>query len=200
MSEVKVERACVLDPRASTSKVSSSAASARPSRSRAGCYSAETAHFEVIAPHESGARPPFPCTRLPQLVFQSLAFKSVLPDVLFMDATVFDEHRHVCWATSVVVSSWGSPASPHQSPFSEHRFVHVDFDREHDCKGEAVRWFCAAEQGSAHLVVQLEYGETSDVGGPPPLPRAQQRVVAPGATLLGCMVGLEICHSRAVVS
>lgn len=123
-------------------------------------YAAEVAHFEVLAPHASGSRPPFPCLRPPQIAFQTSAFSSVLHDALFVDATVFDEHGRIFWAASAAVGLQ-SDAPPHESQFAAMRFNELDFDREDRVEGggAAVRWICLAERGAAQLMVQLEYGE-----------------------------------------
>ncbi|CAE8693511.1 unnamed protein product, partial [Polarella glacialis] len=147
-------------------------------------HSAQVANFEVLAPHASGSQPPFPCLRQPQLAFQTLAFRSILPDVFFLDATVFDEHGHVFWATSAAVSMVGD-ANPHESDLAQQRFVEVDFDRDSsihaggtDKAETAVRWVCLADRGAAQLVVQLEFGGRWSGGagsageeGQRPLPR-----------------------------
>eukprot|EP00929_Paragymnodinium_shiwhaense_P034859 TRINITY_DN18915_c0_g3_i1.p1 TRINITY_DN18915_c0_g3~~TRINITY_DN18915_c0_g3_i1.p1 ORF type:complete len:715 (+),score=138.03 TRINITY_DN18915_c0_g3_i1:103-2247(+) len=122
----------------------------------AGAYEAKVAHIDVLPPHKSGSAPPFPCTRPPQIVFQTLAFKSTLSDVIFLDATVFDEHGRVCWATSAA-AQLQSKAPPHEELLSALRYAALDFDREDAAEEGATRWLSVADRGAAHLIVQLEY-------------------------------------------
>ncbi|CAJ1443019.1 unnamed protein product [Effrenium voratum] len=117
---------------------------------------AEVGHFEVLAPHYSGAQPPFPCLRQPQIAFQTAAFKSILLDHTFMDVTAFDEHGHVFWFASAACQL--SDVCPHESSMLQDRFVQVDFDRGGASSGQEVRWLCLADRGAAQLLLQLEYG------------------------------------------
>lgn len=153
--KVQVHGECAVDQRGASS---SSAAGGSPGRVED--HLADVAHFEVLAPHASGSLPPFPCSREPQLVFQTLAFRSTLSDLVFVDATVLDEHGRIMWAVSAPVAL-RVDVPPQDSAFAAHRFAAVDFDRDSDLQraGESsVRWLCLAERGTAQLVVQLEYG------------------------------------------
>lgn len=185
IGKARARRMCTLE-----SRVGSESGLRRTDSSAADFYEVAVANFEVLAPHDSGARPPFPCVRQPQLVFQSLAFKSILQDVFVLDATVFDEHGHVCWATSVVTSCQSGGSSPYESLLAARRFVNVDFDREDSGKGEAVRWCCVVERGSAHLVVQMEYSIVSARNGDAqPLPRLNTISWHPELTFLDAWWG-----------
>eukprot|EP00445_Apocalathium_hangoei_P073332 CAMPEP_0204168480 /NCGR_PEP_ID=MMETSP0361-20130328/40754_1 /ASSEMBLY_ACC=CAM_ASM_000343 /TAXON_ID=268821 /ORGANISM="Scrippsiella Hangoei, Strain SHTV-5" /LENGTH=593 /DNA_ID=CAMNT_0051125941 /DNA_START=6 /DNA_END=1784 /DNA_ORIENTATION=- len=193
----RVHRTCVLDQRAADEKRPQAGAAARAGAASGEFYEAKVANFEVLAPHESGGRPPFPCVRPPQLVFQSLAFKSCLPDTLFVDATVFDEHGHICWATSMAVSCQSGGASPHESLLAARRFAAVDFDREHEGQGDAVRWLCVAEHGAAQLVVQLEYGHLTTPGDDRQLPRLNAISWHPELSFLDAWWGSKYASSAA---
>eukprot|EP00434_Breviolum_minutum_P000703 symbB.v1.2.000618.t1/scaffold26.1/size418576/33 len=124
-------------------------------------YQAEVCHFEVLAPHDSGVQPPFPCLRIPQITFQTAAFKSILQDHAFMDVTVFDEHGHIFWAVSAVCQA--SRVCPHESSIMRERHVQVDFDRG-GVASAAPQWICLVDRGAAQVLVQLEY----DPGQPRP--------------------------------
>eukprot|EP00927_Polykrikos_kofoidii_P029655 TRINITY_DN25616_c0_g2_i1.p1 TRINITY_DN25616_c0_g2~~TRINITY_DN25616_c0_g2_i1.p1 ORF type:complete len:627 (-),score=88.00 TRINITY_DN25616_c0_g2_i1:60-1679(-) len=141
-------------------------------------FAAAVAHFEVLAPHKSGSQPPFPCLRSPQLAFQTMAFKSVFPDLVLVDATVFDEHGRVFWAISSA-AILQSDAPPHESHFAAKRFASIDFDREKPEDGSPVRWICLADRGAAHLVVQLEYSGRLDGEEERPLPRLNSITLHP---------------------
>eukprot|EP00404_Azadinium_spinosum_P017691 CAMPEP_0180510130 /NCGR_PEP_ID=MMETSP1036_2-20121128/50110_1 /TAXON_ID=632150 /ORGANISM="Azadinium spinosum, Strain 3D9" /LENGTH=496 /DNA_ID=CAMNT_0022520621 /DNA_START=36 /DNA_END=1522 /DNA_ORIENTATION=+ len=165
--DVQVSAACVVDQtgRPCQSAAATTHGTALPARgsakSKSGDYAASVAHFEVLAPHASGSQPPFPCVRSPQLVFQSLAFRSTLREACFLDATVFDEHGHIFWATSAAVRlETGSP--PHESRLTRRHLTDViDFDRAGEVEsGQAsgeMRWACLADRGAAQLLIQLEY-------------------------------------------
>lgn len=158
------------------------AAVAAGRRVEAGAHCAAMAHLEVLPPHESGSRPPFPCVRPLELVFQSLAFKSVFHDTCFADATVIDEQGHIIWATSAAVALQ-SAAPPHEAVLTAQRFAEIDFDRDAAFDmgfdsprrngrgrhrrggGPPVRWLCLADRGAAQLVVQLEYASGGGEGG-----------------------------------
>lgn len=161
---VSILRSSVLDRSAPEG---GDARSKAPSTSPSKTYEAKVANFEVIAPHESGSQIPFPCLRLPQLAFQTMAFKSVLPDIVFMDVTVFDEHSRVFWGASALIKFEGG-ASPHTSALAARRFAEVDFDREAAAAGAGPRWGCLAEHGAAQLVVQLESGRSTTGEEAPP--------------------------------
>ncbi|CAL1138754.1 unnamed protein product [Cladocopium goreaui] len=159
-----------------------SAASARPvSRHQRSdkAYHEEVCHFEVLAPHDSGVQPPFPCTRPPQITFQTAAFKSILQNHTFMDVTVFDEHGHIFWAASAVCQA--TEVCPHES--SMERYVQVDFDRSTSAGSRPVQWLCLADRGAAQVLVQLEYdcstSTIGDSGKRQPVPRVNAVTLHP---------------------
>jgi len=133
---------------------------------------ARSAHFEVQAPHKSGDQIPFPCIRPLQLMFQTPAFRSLIPDLFFVDVTVFDEHGHVFWAVSAPATL--SRDAP--SALCSERVAEVDFDRAGADERTEVRWLCLADKGAAQLAVQLEF----DAGGPAEaeMPRVNNRLVS----------------------
>lgn len=171
---------------------------AAASKKGSGKITAEVAHFEVLPPHESGSRPPYPCIRQTQLVFQTLAFRTVLPDALFADVSVFDEHGHVFWAVSAAVALQ-SELPPHESAFSAQRFATIDFDRAGPDKGAAVRWICLADCGAAQLVMQLEYSACTAAGWAGeerPLPRLNTVTWHPELCFLDSWWGSDYARRR----
>merc|ERR1712129_82602 len=105
-------------------------------------------------PHASGSLPAFSCAGQLRVVFQTSAFKCVLPDTTFMDVTAFDEHGCVFWATSSVAQL--SDALPHSALGDEASAVDFDLDNRSD-HGMS-RWLCLADAGVASLVLQLSSG------------------------------------------
>merc|ERR1712232_1153857 len=115
---------------------------------------AEVAHFEVLAPHRSGSRPQFPCTQPIHLAFHNTGFRSLLPGLLFVDVTAFDEHGRVFWAISAAAALVN--AAPHSALTG--RTSTIDFDRAgRKTSKTSTRWLCLADRGAAQLAVQLEF-------------------------------------------
>lgn len=122
-------------------------------------HEAAMASFEVLSPHSSGEMPPFSCLGQLRVVFQTSAFKCILADTTFLDATAFDEHGHVFWATSSVAHL--TTACPHSALRSEASAI--DFDRDNLSGSDNIRWLCLGDVGAASLVLQL--GMSYDAGG-----------------------------------
>mmetsp|Transcript_64264 Transcript_64264/g.114140 ORF Transcript_64264/g.114140 Transcript_64264/m.114140 type:complete len:681 (+) Transcript_64264:45-2087(+) len=118
-----------------------------------GKYSADVANFDVVTPHLSGETPPYVCAGQLRVVFQTMAFRCILPDTTFLDCTVFDEHGHVFWAISSVVSLTNEV--PHSALVRQASAV--DFDRD-DAGEDGDRWLCVADCGISHLALQFSAG------------------------------------------
>lgn len=154
-----------------------------PARGNAAGKPARSAHFEVQAPHKSGDQIPFPCTRPLQLAFQTPAFRSLIPDLFFVDVTVFDEHGHVFWA--VCAPATLSRDAP--SALCGERVAEVDFDRAGAEERTEVRWLCLADRGAAQLAVQLEFDAAGPAGAE--LPRVNTIVWLVEASFLNTWWG-----------